>query len=375
MEKCFHEQLVELEKRIRGEMEQDFSKEREILVHSLETVKRERDHFKGVCSSWEEENKALRQDVAVLREEKKKWMDDESKLREEVKEITMRCETMERLDFEFVGGSYHKEWTPPENEGLKCFQLNGVRFLRDANDYLWTICTHDAICVKRDSGEDMSIHDCHDYLFGKYNPETKLIDTSYGDRYSDAAEYGHWDEKGCPMFRNLDCAEYDTYVIDEEKCPVGEYCLNNNHYLRDKDGYIYQTNEDQPGLETVIPVGRLIESEVVTIIPITRKTEVIDTTFQNEVMRERATMLSTMIIQNKKKDDKVVRLSQWNIPEDGFVYDWRFQGVTYFVNSEGGVWERDAEGNLGNWVGMVVFQNGTPERIDRTIVEPEYYDE
>ena len=76
--------------------------------------------------------------------------------------------------------------------------------------------------------------------------------------------------------------------------------------------------------------------------------------------------------QLKKKEEEKKEVMVWNIPEDGLVHDWTFKGVTYLANSEGGVWERDAEGNPGNWVGMVVKEEN---RIDTTAPEPEYIDE
>jgi hypothetical protein len=74
----------------------------------------------------------------------------------------------------------------------------------------------------------------------------------------------------------------------------------------------------------------------------------------------------------KKKEEEKKEVMVWNIPEDDLVHDWTFQGVTYLANSQGGVWERDAEGNPGNWVGMVVKEEN---RIDTTVPEPVYLDD
>ena len=69
----------------------------------------------------------------------------------------------------------------------------------------------------------------------------------------------------------------------------------------------------------------------------------------------------------KKEEEKIV----WNIPEDKMAHEWTFQGKTYLVNSEKGVWEKEMDGTPGKWLGMVVLEEN---RIDDSIPEPEYYD-
>ena len=61
----------------------------------------------------------------------------------------------------------------------------------------------------------------------------------------------------------------------------------------------------------------------------------------------------------------------WNIPEDGMCHEWTFQGVTYLVNSDKGVWTKNGM-EPGPWVGLVDLEKNI---IDTTVAEPEYYDE
>ena len=70
----------------------------------------------------------------------------------------------------------------------------------------------------------------------------------------------------------------------------------------------------------------------------------------------------------KKEEEKMT----WSIPEDGLVHEWTFQGTTYLVNSQKAVWKMDAEGNPGDWVGLVILEEN---RIDTTVPEPEYTDD
>ena len=62
----------------------------------------------------------------------------------------------------------------------------------------------------------------------------------------------------------------------------------------------------------------------------------------------------------------------WNIPEDGMVHPWTFQGKTYVVNAEKCVWGVTEDGMPGDWVGMVDLEKGV---IDTTVEEPAYDDE
>ena len=60
-----------------------------------------------------------------------------------------------------------------------------------------------------------------------------------------------------------------------------------------------------------------------------------------------------------------------NVPADGLVHDWTWEGVTYLVNSEMCVWEKGSDDEPGNWVGMIDLEKNI---IDTTIPEPELED-
>ena len=62
----------------------------------------------------------------------------------------------------------------------------------------------------------------------------------------------------------------------------------------------------------------------------------------------------------------------FDIEEDSLVHDWTWEGKTYLVNSDKCVWEKTAEGEAGEWVGMVDLEK---EIIDTSVPEPAYEDE
>jgi hypothetical protein len=62
----------------------------------------------------------------------------------------------------------------------------------------------------------------------------------------------------------------------------------------------------------------------------------------------------------------------WNIPDDGMIHPWTFQGKRYVVNAQYCCWEATDEDEAGDWVGLVIPEEN---RIDDSIDEPEYDDE
>ena len=61
-----------------------------------------------------------------------------------------------------------------------------------------------------------------------------------------------------------------------------------------------------------------------------------------------------------------------DVPEDGLVHDWTWEGKTYLVNSDGCVWNKGDDDEADGWVGMIDLKNQT---IDTTVEEPMYDDE
>ena len=62
----------------------------------------------------------------------------------------------------------------------------------------------------------------------------------------------------------------------------------------------------------------------------------------------------------------------FDIEEDSLVHEWTWEGNTYLVNSDKCVWEKTADGEAGEWVGMVDLEK---EIIDTSVPEPAYEDE
>ena len=62
----------------------------------------------------------------------------------------------------------------------------------------------------------------------------------------------------------------------------------------------------------------------------------------------------------------------FDIEEDSLVHDWTWEGKTYLVNSDKCVWEKTADGEAGDWVGMVDLEQGI---IDTSVPEPDYEDD
>lgn len=60
------------------------------------------------------------------------------------------------------------------------------------------------------------------------------------------------------------------------------------------------------------------------------------------------------------------------IPEDGMVHPWNFEGKQYFRNSAGETWARNKDGSCGNWVGMY---DVATNKLDTSAPEPEFSDE
>jgi hypothetical protein len=73
-----------------------------------------------------------------------------------------------------------------------------------------------------------------------------------------------------------------------------------------------------------------------------------------------------------KAAPKQLKKITWNIPEDGLVHPWTFEGKNYVVNAEKCVWSITEEGLPGDWVGMVDLEKGI---IDTSAEEPVYNDE
>jgi len=62
----------------------------------------------------------------------------------------------------------------------------------------------------------------------------------------------------------------------------------------------------------------------------------------------------------------------FDIEEDSMVHEWTWEGKTYLVNSDKCVWEKTADGEAGEWVGMVDLEK---EIIDTSVPEPDYEDD
>ncbi len=61
-----------------------------------------------------------------------------------------------------------------------------------------------------------------------------------------------------------------------------------------------------------------------------------------------------------------------NVPDDGCVHPWIWEGVTYYVNSCGCVWLANKETEQFVWVGVIDLEN---QVINTHVAEPEYIDE
>lgn len=68
----------------------------------------------------------------------------------------------------------------------------------------------------------------------------------------------------------------------------------------------------------------------------------------------------------KKPEPEVMK---WNIPDDGMIHPWTFQGKRYVVNAQYCCWEATDDDEAGDWVGMVIPEKN---RIDDSVEEPEY---
>ena len=70
--------------------------------------------------------------------------------------------------------------------------------------------------------------------------------------------------------------------------------------------------------------------------------------------------------QPKKPEPEVMT---WNIPDDGMIHPWTFQGKRYVVNAQYCCWEATDEDEAGDWVGLVIPEEN---RIEDSIDEPDY---
>ena len=61
-----------------------------------------------------------------------------------------------------------------------------------------------------------------------------------------------------------------------------------------------------------------------------------------------------------------------DVPKDGMVHKWTWEGKTYLVNSDGCVWNIDANGDANGWVGLIDLAK---QIIDTSVEEPEYDEE
>jgi len=69
-------------------------------------------------------------------------------------------------------------------------------------------------------------------------------------------------------------------------------------------------------------------------------------------------------VKPKKATPKPV---EWTCPADGNVYPWPYKGKNFLRNSENQVWEADADGGCGDWVGMFI---PAQDRIDESVADP-----
>ena len=68
------------------------------------------------------------------------------------------------------------------------------------------------------------------------------------------------------------------------------------------------------------------------------------------------------------KEAKKVKKTEWECPNDGKVYPFFHDGVSYMRNHDNELWTRNADESIGAWVG--IFKNGA---IDSSVADP--YDE
>lgn len=60
------------------------------------------------------------------------------------------------------------------------------------------------------------------------------------------------------------------------------------------------------------------------------------------------------------------------IPADGMVHPWSFEGKQYFRNSDGETWLRAKDGSCGEWAGLY---DPSTNKLDTSAPEPEFADE
>ncbi len=61
-----------------------------------------------------------------------------------------------------------------------------------------------------------------------------------------------------------------------------------------------------------------------------------------------------------------------NIPADGMVHPWSFEGKQYFRNSDGETWAKAKDGSCGAWAGIYDLATN---KLDTSAPEPEFSDE
>jgi hypothetical protein len=69
----------------------------------------------------------------------------------------------------------------------------------------------------------------------------------------------------------------------------------------------------------------------------------------------------------KKKAAAAAAVEELTCPKDDNVYPWPYKGKDYFRNHEHQVWEKAADGGLGDWAGVFIFSE---DRIDETAADP-----
>lgn len=67
------------------------------------------------------------------------------------------------------------------------------------------------------------------------------------------------------------------------------------------------------------------------------------------------------------KAKKVEKKDEWTCPQDGCVYPWTYESNEYLRNFDNQVWERNADGEMGEWAGQYDPKDNI---IDRTVIEP-----
>jgi hypothetical protein len=82
------------------------------------------------------------------------------------------------------------------------------------------------------------------------------------------------------------------------------------------------------------------------------------------VAKAEAAPAAAVGVKPKKATPKPV---EWTCPADGNVYPWPYKGKNFLRNSENQVWEADANGGCGDWVGVFI---PAQDRIDESVADP-----